>query len=108
MVVTFAHFGITTEVKSVEMHHEQLAEGRSGDNVGINVKNVSSKDIKCGYVVGDSKFDNPQGAMSFNAEAVILDHPGQVRAGYTPGLDCHTAHIACKFSEPCEDRSPYR
>jgi elongation factor 1-alpha len=28
-----------------------------------------------------------------------LNHPGQINAGYTPVLDCHTAHIACKFAE---------
>ena len=35
MVVTFAPANVTTEVKSVEMHHEQLAEGLPGDNVGF-------------------------------------------------------------------------
>ena len=38
MVVTFAPQGITTEVKSVEMHHEQIEEALPGDNVGFNVK----------------------------------------------------------------------
>jgi elongation factor 1-alpha len=28
-----------------------------------------------------------------------LNHPGQIENGYTPVLDCHTAHIACKFHE---------
>jgi len=28
-----------------------------------------------------------------------MNHPGQISAGYTPVLDCHTAHIACKFNE---------
>merc|ERR1712230_260923 len=54
MVVTFAPAGVTTEVKSVEMHHEQLAEGLPGDNVGFNVKNVSVKEIRRGNVAGDS------------------------------------------------------
>ena len=43
MVVTFAPSAVTTEVKSVEMHHEQLEAGMPGDNVGFNVKNVSVK-----------------------------------------------------------------
>jgi elongation factor 1-alpha len=38
MVVTFAPTNVTTEVKSVEMHHEQLVEGLPGDNVGFNIK----------------------------------------------------------------------
>lgn len=46
MLVTFAPAGVTTEVKSVEMHHEQLTEGLPGDNVGFNVKNVSVKEIR--------------------------------------------------------------
>jgi len=28
-----------------------------------------------------------------------MDHPGRIMAGYTPVLDCHTAHVACKFSK---------
>ncbi|GMM47544.1 translation elongation factor EF-1 alpha [Pichia kluyveri] len=102
MVVVFAPSGVTTEVKSVEMHHEQLDEGVPGDNVGFNVKNVSVKDIKRGNVCGDSKNDPPQGCASFNAQVIVLNHPGQISAGYSPVLDCHTAHIACKFDELVE------
>ncbi|KLU92055.1 elongation factor 1-alpha [Magnaporthiopsis poae ATCC 64411] len=102
MVVTFAPSNVTTEVKSVEMHHQQLPEGVPGDNVGFNVKNVSVKDIRRGNVAGDSKNDPPMGCASFNAQVIILNHPGQVGAGYAPVLDCHTAHIACKFAEMVE------
>jgi len=102
MVVTFAPAGVTTEVKSVEMHHEQLVEGLPGDNVGFNVKNVSVKEIRRGNVAGDSKNDPPKAAASFNAQVIVLNHPGQVGAGYAPVLDCHTAHIACKFAELIE------
>ena len=68
MVVTFSPAQITTEVKSVEMHHESLAEALPGDNVGFNVKNVSVKEIRRGMVAGDSKNDPPKEAGSFNAQ----------------------------------------
>jgi len=99
MVINFAPNNLTTEVKSVEMHHESLPEAVPGDNVGFNVKNVSVKDIKRGYVASDSK-NNPAGAAKdFTAQVIVLNHPGQICNGYSPVLDCHTAHIACKFNE---------
>ena len=68
MVVTFAPANITTEVKSVEMHHESLPEALPGDNVGFNVKNVSVKEIRRGMVAGDSKNDPPKAAKNFKAQ----------------------------------------
>ncbi|XP_037119930.1 elongation factor 1-alpha-like [Syngnathus acus] len=102
MIVTFSPVNLTTEVKSVEMHHESLPEALPGDNVGFNIKNVSVKDVRRGFVVGDSKSDPPKGAASFKSQVIILNHPGQISQGYSPVLDCHTAHIACRFSELLE------
>jgi len=99
MIVTFAPVGLSTEVKSVEMHHEQLVEGVPGDNVGFNIKNVSVKEIRRGFVCSDSKNDPAKESASFTAQVIVLNHPGQIGAGYAPVLDCHTAHIACKFAE---------
>jgi len=97
MVVTFAPIGLTTEVKSVEMHHEALVEAVPGDNVGFNCKNVAVKDIKRGYVASNSVDDPAKGCETFTAQVIIMSHPGQIQNGYTPVLDCHTSHIATKF-----------
>merc|ERR1712241_1206214 len=99
MVITFAPNQSTTEVKSVEMHHESLPEAVPGDNVGFNVKNVSVKDIRRGNVASDSKNKPACGVADFTAQVIVLNHPGQIMNGYSPVLDCHTAHIACKFAE---------
>jgi len=99
MVVTFGPMNTTTEVKSVEMHHEQVEQALPGDNVGFNVKNLSVKDIKRGYVASDSKNDPCTDTEMFVAQVIVFNHPGQIQNGYTPVLDCHTCHIACKFQK---------
>jgi len=99
MVVAFAPANVTTEVKSVEMHHTTLEKAVPGDNVGFNVKNVSIKDVKRGMVTSDSKNDPAKESKSFLAQVIVLNHPGEIHAGYQPVLDCHTAHVACKFAE---------
>ena len=87
MVVTFAPSGISTEVKSVEMHHESLPEALPGDNVGFNVKNVSVKELKRGYVASDSKNDPAKEASNFTA---------QVRANFCLLLlHCCCGNITC-------------
>ena len=68
MQVHFAPVSLTSEVKSVEMHHENLAEALPGDNVGFNVKKLSIKEIRRGYVVGDDKNKPPQAAKDFKAQ----------------------------------------
>lgn len=99
MTVFFAPSNMQSEVKSVEMHHEMVTEAIPGDNVGFNVKGLTVKDIKRGNVAGDLKNDPPREVETFLAQVIIMNHPGEINAGYTPVLDCHTAHIACKFEE---------
>jgi translation elongation factor EF-1alpha len=50
------------------MHHESLAEATPGDNVGFNIKNVSVKDIRRGYVASDSKNKPAVGVADFTAQ----------------------------------------
>ncbi len=114
--VVFMPSGKTGEVKSIEMHHEQLQQAEPGDNVGFNVRGIDKNDIKRGDVVGPSS-SPPTVVESFTAQVQILNHPSIVTEGYTPVFHCHTAHVACEFTEiqkklnpktgqPMEERSP--
>merc|ERR1712019_67762 len=97
MQVRFTPSGLTSECKSVEMHHEQLPQAIPGDNVGFSVRNISVKDIKRGYVCSNEKEDPARECTDFLAQVIVLNHPNQINAGYSPVLDCHTTHTACKF-----------
>jgi len=90
--------GITGEVKSIEMHHEQISEAIPGDNVGFNVRGIGKKDIARGDVLGH--VDNaPMVVSEFTANMVVLNHPTVVTAGYTPVFHVHTAQVACQVVE---------
>lgn len=97
MTVIFTPSGLTSEIKTVEMHHESIPVANPGDSVGFNVKGITVKELKRGYVTSDTARDPAKEAESFKAQVIILNHPGQISNGYSPVLDCHTAHIACRF-----------
>ena len=87
--------GVTGEVKSIEMHHEQIPRAEPGDNVGFNVRGINKKDIERGDVLGH--VDNPPNVVTeFTAQIIVLNHPTVVTVGYTPVFHIHTAQVACQ------------
>ncbi|NOZ80105.1 MAG: translation elongation factor EF-1 subunit alpha [DPANN group archaeon] len=88
--------GVPGEIKSIEMHHEQMETAEPGDNVGINVRGIGKKDIAKGDVLGP--VDNvPTIAKEFTAQIVVLNHPSVITVGYTPVFHIHTAQVACQI-----------
>ncbi|MDO8727350.1 MAG: translation elongation factor EF-1 subunit alpha [Candidatus Methanoperedens sp.] len=81
------------EVKSIEMHHQEVKEAVPGDNIGWNVRGVEKKDIRRGDVCGHTD-KPPSVADEFTAQIVVLQHPSAIAAGYTPVIHCHTAQCA--------------
>lgn len=91
--------GIVAEVKSVEQHRQPLKEGVPGQTVGINLRGVSAKEVKRGFVVGPVGKDAPSVVTKFTAQMMVLNHPKEIRVGYTPVVDCHSNHVSCKIVE---------
>lgn len=89
--------GITGEVKSIEMHHEQMQQAEPGDNVGFNVRGIGKKDIARGDVLGHVN-SPPTVATEFTAQMVVLNHPTVITVGYTPVFHAHTAQVACQIT----------
>jgi len=97
--------GIEGEVRSIEMHHEQLAQGEAGDNVGVNIRGVGKKDIARGDVVCDAAKPATI-AEEFVAQVAVISHPTVIAKGYTPVFHVHTAQVPCQFIELIEKTSP--
>ncbi len=94
--VVFMPSGASGEVKSIEMHHEEIPEAVPGDNIGFNVRGVGKKDVRRGDVCGPAN-NPPTVADEFTAQIVVLQHPSAISVGYTPVFHCHTAQTACMF-----------
>ena len=94
-----------TEVKSIEMHHEQLESARPGDNIGFNLRKVGSKDIKRGSVIGPVN-NPPTVAEEFTAQIIVLYHPSAMTVGYSPVFHIHTAQTSCSIVEIVKSLDP--
>ena len=92
--VSFQPSDVGGEVKSVEMHHEEVDHAGPGDNVGFNVRGVGKDDIRRGDVAGPAD-DPPTVAETFQARIVVMQHPSVITEGYTPVFHAHTAQVAC-------------
>ncbi len=94
----FEPSGVIGEVKTIEVHHQQINEAKPGDNVGFNIRGISRNDIRKGDVAGHP--DNPPSVVKeFTAQIVVLQHPTVISKGYTPVFHAHTASVACTVTE---------
>jgi len=90
--------GAAGEVKSIEMHHEEIPQALPGDNIGFNVRGVEKNAIRRGDVCGPVD-KQPTVATEFKAQIQVLQHPSAISAGYTPVFHCHTAQVACMITQ---------
>jgi len=88
------------KVFSIEMHHRQVDEAHPGDNVGLNVKNLKKENMpRVGDIMVDEKEEYLRACASFTAKVSVLDHPGELKKGYTPIAFIRTGRAPVKIEE---------
>jgi elongation factor 1-alpha len=93
------------EVKTIEMHHEEVPEAKPGDNIGFSVRGVDKNAIKRGDV-GCHPDSLAKPVKEFTAQIVVLNHPSVMSKGYTPVFHVNTSQIACTITEIVKQIDP--
>jgi len=111
--VGFAPSGITGTCFTIEMHHKNVDEANTGDNVGVNVKGLPKDNLpKVGDVMyneAESADTKPKQVAEFTVMAFVSDHPGQLKhakkkgdewvGGFTPTIHVRTGKAPCQMRE---------
>merc|ERR1712178_89949 len=86
------------KVFSVEMHHKRVDAGMSGDNIGMNVKNLKKENMpRVGDVMIYAKDQTLKTSANFSAQVQVLDIPGSIKAGYSPIGHVRCGRAACRL-----------
>jgi elongation factor 1-alpha len=90
----------TGKVFSIEMHHTQQEKAGPGDNIGINMKGLDKANMPSGGDMMIKKSDTTlKPCETFTCQVQVLDHPGQIKVGYSPIGYIRTAHAAIKLEK---------
>ena len=93
--------GFKGEIRSIEMHHEEIDQAIPGDNIGFSIRGIELKDVSRGDCMGHPKDPptvvNPNG--HWIGQVIVIWHPTALAQGYTPVIHTHTAQVAAKFVE---------
>jgi elongation factor 1-alpha len=92
--------GFQGEIRSIEMHHEEIPQAIPGDNVGFSIRGITLADASRGDCLGHPS--NPPTVITPNGkwtgQIIVIWHPTALAQGYTPVIHAHTAQVAARFS----------
>jgi elongation factor 1-alpha len=90
----------TGKVFTVEMHHKSVPSAGPGDNVGMNIKNLNKANMPRSGDVMILKSDTTLKATKrITAQIQVLEHPGELKPGYTPVGFVRTGHAPLRMTE---------
>jgi elongation factor 1-alpha len=88
------------KIFSVEMHHKTVDFAGPGDNVGLNVKNLDKINMpRVGDVMVVASDTSIKACKSFTAQVQVLDHPGELKVGYSPIAFIRTGRSAARIAK---------
>jgi len=90
----------TGKIFTVEMHLKSVEAAATGDNVGLNVKGLDKKNMpRVGDVMILKSDDSISKAKSFSVQVQVMNHPGELKAGYTPIAFVRTSRSAVRMTK---------
>lgn len=91
--------GFEGEIRSIEMHHEEIEQAIPGDNIGFSIRGIKLADAGRGDCLGHPSDPptviTPKG--KWTGQIIVIWHPTALAQGYTPVVHAHTAQVAAKF-----------
>jgi len=90
----------TGKIFSVEMHHKSQPQATAGDNVGLNIKGLVKENMpRVGDIMILKSDATLKKVKEFSCQVQILNHPGELKIGYSPIAFVRTARSAVRMSK---------
>jgi len=87
------------KIFTVEMHHKSVPQAVSGDNCGFNIKLLKKENMpRVGDVMVLKTDVTINRVRSFTAQIRVLEHPGELKAGYCPIAFVRTGRSAVRMT----------
>jgi elongation factor 1-alpha len=95
-----ANLACQGKIFSVEMHHKSQPQANAGDNVGLNIKGLVKENMpRVGDIMILRSDQTLKKVKEFTAQVQILNHPGELKVGYSPIAFVRTARSAVRMSK---------
>ena len=87
------------KVFTIEMHHKEHPNAGPGDNVGISMKGLPKANMpRDGDIMIKKSDASLKTCETFVVQAMVLEHPNQIKPGYSPNCYVRTSHASCRLT----------
>lgn len=98
--IRFAINGSEATAFSMEMHHKNITVAKAGDAVGICCKGLDKNKLpQAGDVMVIRNDTSLKPVKSFTAQIQVLNHPNELKIGYTPYACVRTGKASVKLTK---------